>query len=588
MKRSVVLSVLLLVNISTLAAQPFMTNINARNAVSLNGDWQVIVDVLDCGQESRIHENLTSQITGRFVEYTFDDTSVLKVPGDWNSQMMELKYYESSVWYKKDFDCPAFAKGRLFLYFGAANYYAEVYLNGEYVGNHEGGFTPFEFEVTGKVKEKDNYLIVKVNNSRKPENIPALKYDWWNYGGLTRDVFLIRTENAYLRDYTVKLVEGRTDRIGLDAVFDGIPLGHQFKISVPELNIDRIIKISDKGTAHAEFNARPQLWTSFEPKLYDVIFSYEGEIVKEKIGFRTIEVNAGKILLNGSEIFLKGINCHDEIPMKESRACSDEDAALLLTSVKELGCNFLRLTHYPHSENMVRMAEEMGIMMWEEIPLWQKIAFSDPETLPKAERMLEEMISRDKNRCAIIMWSVSNETKPGDDRNAVLSSLIERTRELDPSRLVTSAFSHTEGTSTSVNIVDPVCELVDVIGINKYYGWYEKIECAPQDFMWNCDFGKPIIFSEFGAEALYGNHGSADVNSEWYEEYQKKVYEDNLKMLPNIPYLAGLTPWCLYDFRSPYRFNHKYQKEWNRKGLLSEKGEKKMAWYVMKEYYDTH
>ena len=194
-----------LLSIVHLSAQPFMTNVSGRNARPLDGRWQAVVDLYACGEQMEIYKNRTAAEKGRFVECTFDDGFRLDVPGDWNSQRPELKYYESTVWYKRDFDCAPSPDKRLFLYFGAANYRTTVYLNGEKLGSHEGGFTPFQFEIGDKVRAGNNFIVVGVDNRRTAETIPALKYDWWNYGGITRSVLLIETPRRFIEDYTVRL-----------------------------------------------------------------------------------------------------------------------------------------------------------------------------------------------------------------------------------------------------------------------------------------------------------------------------------------------------------------------------------------------
>ena len=567
--------------------QPFMTNVEGRNARPLDGRWEAIVDMFSCGEQMEVYKNQTAEEKGRFVEYCFDAGIRLDVPGDWNSQRPELKYYESTVWYKRDFDCTPSPDKRLFLYFGASNYRTDVYLNGEKLGSHEGGFTPFQFEISDKVRPGRNFIVVGVDNRRSPLTIPALKYDWWNYGGITRSVFLIETPRKFIEDYTVRLYRNIPDRLYAHVKIQGAAPDEKVNLSIPEAGFSATLHTGKNGEAELSAPVRLTLWSPENPKLYTVEIRSPYDTIREQIGFRTVTTEDGKILLNGKQIFLKGINCHDEIPQRMGRAFSESDARMLLGEVKALGCNFLRLTHYPASEEMVRMAERMGIMLWEEVPLWQKIAFSDPGTLPKANRMVTEMIARDKNRCAVIMWSVSNETAPGPDRNRVLEEMIRHCRTLDPSRLITTAFSHTTDTPTSLTVDDPVAGLVDVIGINKYYGWYIPWRCEPKDFVWNVRFAKPVIFSEFGSEALYGKHGDPNDPTQWNEEYQARNYRNNIAMLPNIPNLAGTTPWVLFDFRSPYRMNGKYQEEWNRKGLISDKGHRKMAWYVLKAYYDS-
>lgn len=561
-----------------------MTNISDRRTESLNGRWDVIVDLFACGESMGVQNNLDPASAGRFIEYSFSGRQ-LEVPGDWNSQSADLLFYESSVWYRRNINFTPKPDERIFLWFGAANYICDVFLNGEKLGRHEGGFSPFEFEVTDKLRDGDNVLIAHVNNRRDPSYIPAMKFDWWNYGGLTREVFLVRTPNVYIRDYTVRLDSNNPGRIWTEVVLSGGKGGEKIKVSIPELDLNKTVTADKQGKASFTATARPMLWSPANPKLYDVTIEAGDDKMAERIGFRTIETRGGDLLLNGQKIFLKGVNCHEEIPQLPRRAYSEADARMLLDEVAALGCNFLRLTHYPASEPMVRMAEERGIMLWEEVPLWQNIAFSNPATLPMANGMLDEMIARDKNRCSIIFWSVANETEPGADRNRVLAEMVRHTREADPSRLVACAFSHTRNGVGELTLDDPAAAMVDVIGINKYYGWYAPWEVPPQDMKWNVPYGKPVIFSEFGSEALYGNHGSESYL--WQEEYQAQNYRDNLAMLPTIPNLVGTSPWVLFDFRSPYRMNAEWQQGWNRKGLISDRGYRKMAWHVLKEYYDS-
>jgi beta-glucuronidase len=357
-------------------------------------------------------------------------------------------------------------------------------------------------------------------------------------------------------------------------------------VAIPEAGIYRSLTTDSSGYAAFSFDAHLSLWSPSHPKLYQVEFSTAVDTIEDQVGFRTIEVKDDDILLNGAPVFLKGVNMHEEIPERLGRSYSQADALSLLREVKELGCNFVRLTHYPHNEHAIRLAEKMGIMMWEEIPLWQKIAFTDPQILPKAEKQLSEMIARDKNRCGIIIWSISNETAPGADRNRTLIQLARRAHALDSTRLVTSALSHFKVNGDKIIIDDPLCRYLDVIGVNRYMGWYTPWPSSPGQVEWQNTFNKPLIFSEFGAGALYGNHGSADTAYLWTEEYQEKVYQDDIVMFSNMPSLRGTCPWLLADYRDPTRMHPAYQQGWNRKGLLSDQGRKKKAWYIIKRYYD--
>jgi beta-glucuronidase len=202
--------------------------------------------------------------------------------------------------------------------------------------------------------------------------------------------------------------------------------------------------------------------------------------------------------------------------------------------------------------------------------------------------MLREMIYRDKNRAGIIIWSIANETAPSDYRNKVLTDLVSLTRQLDDTRLVGAAFDnprYDKATST-FRLNDKVAEAVDVVGVNKYLGWYMPFPAEPKQIKWEVATGKPLVMTEFGGEALYGQHGPADVAGGWSEEYQEELYRKNYLMFENIPNLRGASPWVLFDFRSPTRCHPQHQDGWNRKGLVSDKGQRKKAWWVVKGFHD--
>jgi beta-glucuronidase len=566
-------------------AQQTMTNIPGRTTISLNGKWKAIIDVTDVGKGKGFWKD--AQPTGRsdFYEYNFDQGISLNVPGDFNSQLPELKYYESTVWYKKTFSYNKTAGKRVFVHFGAVNYLADVYLNGERLGSHEGGFTPFQFEITEKVRAGNNVLIVRTNNQRRADGLPALDYDWWNYGGITREVNLVETPAVFIEDYFIHLA---TPAGGIEGwvQLNGSALFHQVRLSIPGLKVDKLLTPDPSGKVVFRVKAQPVLWTPDNPKLYTVIVKSGLDSVAEDIGFRDIAVRGTEILLNGRSIFLRGINFHEEIPQRGGRAYSESDALMLLTWARELGCNFVRLPHYPQNEYTVRLAEKMGIMLWEEIPIWQRIQFDDTTVKRKAMTFLSEMISRDRNRCGVIIWSLSNETAPSPVRDRFLADLAGYTRSLDPTRLIASAFNHIKYDHEKVVINDSLANALDVVGVNEYIGWYGPWRVPPDQMVWENPFGKPLIMSEFGGEALYGHHGSADTASSWSEEYQEKLYRDQLTMLQRIPFLRGTCPWILADFRSPSRLLPNLQDGWNRKGLLSDKGFRKKAWYVLKAWYD--
>ena len=396
-----------------LQAQTAMVNVESRHLSTLNGQWQVILDPTRIGEWKQVWQEKKSKTKTDFVEYSFDGGPMLKVPGDFNSQLCELTYFEGIVWYKKVFDYKSNNEKRLFLHFGSVNYLADVYLNGEKIGSHEGGFTPFQFEITGKVKEGQNSLIVKADNLRLQNGLPGVGYDWFNYGGITRDVNLIETSKTFIEDYSVQLKKGSLNKVLGWVQLNGSNVKQKIKLKIPELNKTYKTESDSKGRANIEFDSNLKLWSPENPKLYKVIIEAETDTIVDTIGFRCIEVQGNKVLLNKKSIFLKSVNIHEENPNKGTRAYSKEDALLLLNSAKELGCNLVRLAHYPHNENMIKEAEKLGLMVWSELPIYQHIQFSDSLVPKKMETMLKEMIHRDKNRCGVVIWSLSNETYPG-------------------------------------------------------------------------------------------------------------------------------------------------------------------------------
>ncbi len=603
MKRQIFALLALLCAAASVEAQP-MTGIYGRRTESLNGKWSAIVDPYDQGVPKQIFLNRTAQEDHEFFEYAWEGGLRLDVPCDWNSQSAELKYYEGTVWYARHIivgrpaaETPAgisatvigapAAGERLFLYFGAVSYRCNVWLNGSKVCSHEGAFTPFEVEVTDILKEGDNFLAVEVNNRRTADAIPALAYDWWNYGGITRDVMIVRTPQNYVRDYFVRLDEETDDRIRFDVTLAEAEQ-REVRIAIPELGVKATVKSDAGGHAEGVLTAKKlKLWAPDDPQLYDVHISCGKDAVSDRIGFRRIEVDGTRILVNGVPTFMRCISFHEEIPQRMCRACTEADARLLLSEVEAVGANMVRLAHYPQNEHTVRMAEERGILLWEEIPLWQGIDFANAETSEKAHAMLREMIFRDRNRCAIGFWGIANETRPSEARDSFLKSLLENGRSLDSSRLFVAAFDNAyyRRESDLFEMEDDFAPLLDAVAINKYMGWYAEWPKKPSEIHWDICPDKPLIISEFGGEALYGQHGDSRKAASWSEEYQEQLYKDNLAMFANIPNLAGISPWILFDFRSPYRFHPVNQEGWNRKGILSDRGDRKRAWYVINGFY---
>lgn len=565
-------------------------NVYGRSVTSLNGMWKYFVDQQDIGYyDYRMNPtrwgfflDAKPRNVSDLVEYSFDDSKSMKVPGDWNTQDEQLYWYEGSVWYRQKFNWKPEQGRKALLYFAGANYLSRVWVNGKQVGVHEGGFTPFCFDVSDVVKTGENTIVVMVNNNRKKENIPTQIFDWWNYGGITRDVMMVSVPETYIEDYSLQLVKGNTKLINVKLKLNEKKAGKMVTLSIPELKIKKKLVTDAQGEANVVLKAKPSLWCPENPKLYKVSITTAEETISDEIGFRTIETRGKQILLNGKPIFLKGISSHEETAYTSRRCNSAEDADTLLAWAKDLGCNFMRLAHYPHNEHAIREAERKGVLLWEEIPCYWTIDWKNEKTFANAKRQLQDMIGRDKNRANVIVWSVANETPHSAERDKFLSELAKFAKTEDDTRLISMAMEVT-GQSNYVNrLNDNMNKYVDIISFNEYIGWYRDVNDAPK-MKWEVPYDKPVIISEFGGGAVAGLHGSK--NERWTEEFQENLYKENLDMLSKIEGLSGMTPWVLKDFRSPRRINPVVQKDFNRKGLVSDKGKRKKAFYMLKEWY---
>jgi beta-glucuronidase len=583
-------TLLLLLMISLRAAadpQPatLIANVPGRAIQSLNGVWRTIVDPYETGLSARFYEDRKPKDKRDLVEYNFDASPTLNVPGDWNTQRLDLFFYEGPLWYKRSFTYSKREGMRTFVHFGGANYMTRVYLNGTKLGEHEGGFTPFDFEITNTVRDGENFLIVEVNNARRMDAVPSLNNDWWNYGGLTRDVDLVDVPQTFIRDYFVQLAKGSATQIAGWMQLDGATQPGHVTIEIPEARIKQDVTTDASGRGEFSFAARLELWSPEHPKLYRLTVSGAGDHVEEEVGFRSVETRGTQILLNGKPIFLRGISMHEEAPFRSGRAFSLEDDQTLLGWAKELGCNFVRLAHYPHNENMARVADKMGLLLWEEVPVYWGNDWTNPKTLEVAEEQMRDLVDRDKNRAAVALWSLSNETPISPERTEFLKNLAAYTRQLDSTRLITSAMNQRkyDGPNTRVED-DPLGEYLDVLGVNEYVGWYDGPPEDADRLEWKIVYPKPVIVSEFGADAPFGNHG--DVAARWTEEYQADLYRRQFGMFRRIqPPIAGMTPWVLMDFHSARRFLPGIQDYYNRKGLISNRGQRKQAFYVLQKFY---
>ncbi|HEY4111258.1 glycoside hydrolase family 2 protein [Puia sp.] len=610
MKYAFLATLVILISIRPLSAQnnrpasgspdAIVQNNAARMELNLDGRWNYIIDPYENGFYDYRHQPYDQSASGsggfyddkkqtdksQLIEYDFSRSPTLKVPGDWNSQDEKLLYYEGTIWYRRIFQLTKHPHQRYFLYFGAVNYEAHIYLNGKKLGMHKGGFTPFQFEITDKLKEGDNSLVVKADNTRHPDEIPTVNTDWWNYGGITRDVYITSTPETFISDYQLQLKKTDPNTIEGYVQLAGAALSQSITVDIAEANIHATVQTDATGRAKLSIPIKKlAYWSPEHPKLYSTTIKSPTDQVRDNIGFRTITVRGQDILLNGKPTFLRGISIHDENPLIPGRNRGEGDLRMLLTWAKELGCNYVRLAHYPHNETIIRLADEMGLMVWAEVPVYWTISWTNPDTYANAQKQLTDLINRDRNRASVIIWSIGNETPLSEPRLDFMSRLAAKAHELDNTRLVSAALEvHRKGNEAIVD--DPLGEKLDLVSFNEYAGWYwgDKPTDLP-NYHFSIKYDRPVIITEFGGDALAGFH--ADPDTRWSEEYQEALYVNQLKMLSGIGALRGITPWILCDFRSPRRQHPVYQNFWNRKGLISEQGVKKRAFYTLQSFYNT-
>lgn len=565
----------------TRAYEPFRTGaqslikISGRKTESLDGDWHFGVDWYSTLIRAHWYKAPLAAPDGRPLPVDFDFLAwpPIPVPSCWNMEKKELTYFEGCGLYVKEFDYIPEKKEKLFLHFEGASYRTYVFLNGKEMAMHDGGSTPFSVEITAEAKAH-NILIVAVDGARRADRVPNENTDWFNYAGLYRSVFLIRTPEVFIKDWFASYEGGK---INIEGNLNGTYQGN-VTFSIPELSITKEIAVS--GIAFAStITASPVLWSPNAPKRYLVTLSCGSDSVSEMMGFRTLRVNERAVILNGKEIRLKGISVHEDHPTL-GKCTNDEVIRATIKDAKALGCNYLRLAHYPHSRRFAEIAEEEGLMLWEEVPVYWAIDFENRKTYQDAENQLEELILRDRNRASVIIWSVGNENADTDARYTFMSSLAKKAKALDRSRLVSAACLVN---TARMCIQDRLAENLDVIGLNEYMGWYDPEFDHLRQILENSHPGKPVILTEFGGGARAGFIGKDGIL--FSEENQKCLYKRQFAIMKQCPFIAGTSPWILYDFRCPRRIN-RYQEGYNRKGLIADdRKTHKLAFEVLKEAY---
>ena len=621
--------------------------IDSRQIQSLNGEWSYIVDPMNNGlPESSFFGGFPKnkiQKTGmELIEYNFETASKIQIPGAWNAIDERLFFYRGPVWLYKKFNYSPKKEALTHLYIEGSNFTTKIFLNGSIIGEFEGGYVPFNFNISKYLKEGENILLVQTDNTLDESSVPTQKTDWWPWGGIVGDVYVVETPKQFIQNAYLQLNPDDFSAVLFKLEMNKESSGHIIKLEIPELQFKAEYKTNSLGAITENIKINPQLWSPLSPKLYEVKISSEAETISDKIGFRSIQTKGQKIYLNNSEIQFKGIAMHSEPIGIPGPAFSKEHFQKLLLTAKDLNINFIRAAHYPYTRHLAKVADQLGLMLWEEVPVYWNIDWDNSNTLNIAKNQITRLVQRDQNRASVVVWSVANETPLSSSRMRFLKTLLDEIEINDSSRLSTAALLSgseeqfrslvlvlaLQGSksqwvtpkekaifqlildqanipidselSFSLSIDDPLGESVDLISYNEYFGWYYvtfftdqmkisegtlrklMFEVMP-DIKISSSFDKPIHISEFGAGAKYGNH----TNKIWSEEYQAKLYKHQLEMLSNNPQIQGISPWVFKDFRAMLRPLPGIQDFYNRKGLIDENGNKKEAFDVLADFYEN-
>ena len=621
--------------------------IDSRRITSLNGEWSYIVDPMNNGlPESSFFggfpKNKTQKTGMELIEYNFETAAKIQIPGAWNAIDKKLFFYRGPVWLYKKFNYQLKKEAITHLYIEGSNFTTKIFINGSIVGEFEGGYVPFNFDISKYLKDGENILLVQTDNTLNKSSVPTQKTDWWPWGGIVGDVYILETPKKFIQNAYLQLNPEKFSEALFNVEMNQKLSGQRIVLEIPELQFKDEFITNATGFIRESIKITPQLWSPDDPKLYKVIISTDQEIISDEIGFRSIKVKGQNIYLNNSEIQFKGISMHSEPIGIPGPAFSKEHFQDLLLTAKDLNINFIRAAHYPYTRHLAKVADRLGLMLWEEVPVYWNIDWDNSETLNIATNQITRLVQRDQNRASVVVWSVANETPLSSSRMKFLNTLLSEIEVIDSTRLTTAALlSGSEEQfkalvlvlalkgfnsqwvnpqekaifqfildqanipidselNFSISIDDPLGESVDLISYNEYFGWYYvtfftdqmmisegtlrklMFEIMPSIKI-SSVFNKPIHISEFGAGAKYGNHS----NKIWSENYQASLYRHQLEMLSNNPQIKGISPWVFKDFRAMLRPLPGIQDFYNRKGLIDENGNKKEAFDVLADFYEN-
>lgn len=550
-----------------------------RESILLDGHWDFAVDADNRGVQEEWFNHFPEQKRKMYV------------PGCWNNEI-GLYDYEGVAWYRTTITLRA--SGHAKLLFHAVSGQADIYIDGVHVGSHYGGFTAFEV-IISELEAGAHSLVVRTDNTHNEQSLPLAHVDWYHYGGILRPVELQVLPDLYIDKLNIKYaltgndaevdISLRLRRLG--GTGSNIPI----TISLNDEIMHTAEEVWPEEQEYLQVHVRQdwrnlRLWELEEPALYTVRVVAGEDDYTDRIGFRTVEVKSKQILLNGKPLYIQGVNRHEEHPewgFAFPPKLMDKD----LDIIEELGCNSIRGSHYPQSAYWLDLLDERGIVFWSEIPLWQYHVphMTDPLVRERALHMLEEMVSYNFHHPSVLFWSVHNECDTNTAEGLEFTKLLtDRVRALDDSRLVTYA--------THQALDDRTLALFDVIGINKYYGWYDGDVEEFTQFMkeyhaYADSVGAghiPVILAEFGGAGIYGDTGWEERRL-FSEDYQADILTKALKIFREDPNIVGTYIWQFADIRSDARTFRDRARSFNNKGLVNEYRKPKLAYREVQRIY---
>lgn len=552
-----------------------------RRIINLNGIWRCALDSSGSGEADGYPNGLPGE-------------RLIAVPASWNEQANDLYHYNDCLWYERTFSVPHDLDGkRVVVRFGCATFAARVFVNGEFVGSDDSGYLPFEYDITDRVhRGGPNRLTVAVSGFPRPTEQAIGQGDFYEYAGLSRPVYVCIIDDCHIADIHAKpALDGATGRLTLE--LRTAPHATRVVVSVDGRTAEAAVT---NGTATVNL-AVPDVhpWSCESPHLYAVhTVLYAGEQARDEyylsVGFRTVAIDGRRILLNGEPITLLGFGKHEDFHLV-GRGLVDALNNRDMDLMKWCGANSFRTSHYPYGEEIYDLADRYGIMIIDEAPFvaFDAKQYSSEALTAKSNETVRRLVERDKNHPSVIAWSIGNESNSCDPVSVpYYQSLMDTIRRADTRPIMYVGWTPHDN--------DHIYGLVDIIGINRYYGWYALerlgISAKPGDIvagiraMDDCleqfaaTYDAPIVVSEFGADTIAGMHSMWQL--QFTEEFQTRYLAEQIELFASKPYVAGMHIWNFADFytnQSPVRMVG------NRKGLFTRERQPKQAAFAVRRLW---